>query len=267
VTTRGLQLAIVGCAALGVADVIAIAGYLAPAAYPGLRGERAASSAVGGEQGATALGAKEQALALSPSLASKPKAASKARVALAASKARVALAASKARVAPAASKARVAPAASKARVAPAVSKARVAPAASKAPVAPPVPRKAPVAPAPREGRLKLVGEVFFGTDSYALDQRARREARRIVQLLRRLPVRARVELRGHADIRGTDRHNKRLSRLRTITVHYYLRRIGALARLKTRLRYFGSRRARQSDDPARHARDRRVRVFVERSGR
>jgi outer membrane protein OmpA-like peptidoglycan-associated protein len=230
---------------LGVADLVVIAAYLAPAAYPGLR----AGGAVGGP-GAVGPSARPKP---APSDVSTPAPVTPAPV----------------------TPAPVKPAPVKpAPVKPApVTPAPVTPAPVKpAPVKPAPVKPAPVKPARATStgaaaRFTAVADVFFALNSRAIDGRKSRQLRKLAARLRKLPAGTRVEIHGYADIQGAALHNRRLSRLRTIAVHYYLRRLRALTKLEVRLRYFGSRRASSSDDPKRRARDRRVRVLVERSGK
>ncbi len=232
-TVRGLQAAIVGCVALGVADLVLIAGWLAPAAYPGLEGEPRSPSSVA-SRSASSTPKRPTPKGPTPK-GPTPK-----------------------RPTPKAPAPKGPAPKAPAPKAPAPKAPAPKAPAPKAPT--PVP--APSAPTASNTHDVTLGQIYFQTGSYSLDEQANKMLRALLEKLRVLPRGSVVELRGHADVRGEADFNRRLSRLRAINVRLYLRRFSATDHLRFRIRHLGSRDA--SQDPRRWARDRRVHVVHER---
>jgi outer membrane protein OmpA-like peptidoglycan-associated protein len=115
----------------------------------------------------------------------------------------------------------------------------------------------------RRARVQLGLAVFFDTDRATLTKTGRERLTRLASALRYEPRRWTVLLRAHADHRGGDAYNQRLSEARAESVRRFLDEHGADAEVIVVA--LGDRRARESDDPTVLQRDRRVEVDARRA--
>jgi outer membrane protein OmpA-like peptidoglycan-associated protein len=125
----------------------------------------------------------------------------------------------------------------------------------------------PADPPPASERVEQPAEpvvVFFSTNGYQLNRQARAILDHMAPQLAEGPQTVMVD--GHADARGRELYNDRLSRQRALVVAKRLRQ-GGVPRSGLVVRVFGaSRPAASGTDPRALQRNRRVEIAVRREG-
>ncbi len=112
-------------------------------------------------------------------------------------------------------------------------------------------------PANRPGRIRL-DMAFFRTDRAELEPAARRALLEVAEVIRAYPT-LKFEISGHADSRGTDAHNRELSRRRAEAVKGYLVESGGVRPIQLVARGYGeSRLAAEERDATGYRANRRV---------
>jgi len=119
---------------------------------------------------------------------------------------------------------------------------------------PPPPAPEPAKPAVSAADLQVV---YFGYDSFSLDDQARAALDGNAKLLRENPSLA-VSVDGHCDERGTVEYNQALGQKRAETVQQYLVDLGLGADRFRIISYGKERPAAEGHDEAAWARNRRV---------
>lgn len=138
----------------------------------------------------------------------------------------------------------------------------VPPAATPAPAeTTPTPAPAPTPPAPEPAKPAVTAAdlqvVYFGYDSFALDDQARAALDNNAKLLRDNPSLS-VSIDGHCDERGTVEYNQALGQKRAETVQQYLSDLGLGGDRFRVISYGKERPASEGHDEAAWARNRRV---------
>jgi outer membrane protein OmpA-like peptidoglycan-associated protein len=126
------------------------------------------------------------------------------------------------------------------------------------------------APPRTNTRFRLASEVLFRFGDDSLTPGARQRLRQVASWMRRARPRV-VYIYGHTDGKGTEHHNRGLSRRRAYTVLRKLVRANAITRPRAVPKGFGekrpavcNKRGDGSDDPASRAYNRRVEIYTER---
>jgi sodium-type flagellar protein MotY len=110
--------------------------------------------------------------------------------------------------------------------------------------------------------LAETARVYFATDSSELTEGARLTLSKLASELKLSPKSRTLQISGHADLRGTDTYNDRLSKRRAKAVKDYLVSLGVRG-MKVRIRYFGERRPVDPKNTEQAwARNRRAAIFL-----